>query len=36
MAEYQNVFTRVQLRGPVHMGVALPRGNWNRIGRPGF
>ena len=29
MAEYQNIFTRVQVRGPIHMGSALPRGSWN-------
>ena len=36
MAEYQNIFTRVQVRGPTHMGVALPRGSWARLGKPGF
>jgi photosynthetic reaction center M subunit len=34
MAEYQNLFTRVQVRGPSHMGVPLPRGNWSRDGKP--
>ena len=34
MAEYQNVFTRVQVRGPTHMGPPLPRGSWNRLGTP--
>jgi photosynthetic reaction center M subunit len=34
MAEYQNIFTRVQVRGPVHGGIALPRGSWNRLGKP--
>ena len=27
MAEYQNIFTRVQVRGPAYAGVALPRGH---------
>ena len=36
MAEYQNIFTRVQVRGPTHIGVALPRGSWTRSGKPGF
>ena len=36
MAEYQNIFTRVQVRGPIHMGTALPRGSWTRLGKPGF
>ena len=34
MAEYQNIFTRVQVRGPGHMGVPLPRGSWKRTGVP--
>ncbi|MBS0644316.1 MAG: photosynthetic reaction center subunit M [Acetobacteraceae bacterium] len=34
MAEYQNIFTRVQVRGPGHMGVPLPRGSWKRTGKP--
>ena len=36
MSEYQNIFTRVQVRGPVHMGTALPRGSWVRTGQPGY
>ena len=35
MIEYQNVFSRVQVRGPTHGGVALPRGSWARLGKPG-
>ncbi len=34
MAEYQNIFTRVQIAGPMHGGVPLPRGSWNRVGKP--
>ncbi len=34
MAEYQNIFTRVQLTGPAQMGPALPRGSWARSGKP--
>src|SRR5947209_20566970 len=34
MAEFQNVFTRVQARGPVHMGYPLARGSWARSGKP--
>ena len=34
MAEYQNIFTRVQVKGPGHMGVPLPRGSWARTGKP--
>ena len=36
MAEYQNIFTRVQVRGPAHIGVSLPRGSWTRTGTPSF
>jgi photosynthetic reaction center M subunit len=36
MAEYQNLFTRVQVRGPAYPGVPLPRGNWTRDGQPTF
>ena len=36
MAEYQNIFTRIQVRGPVHEGMTLPRGSWQRTGQPGF
>ncbi len=34
MAEYQNIFTRVQVRGPLHTGTTLPRGSWTRLGTP--
>jgi photosynthetic reaction center M subunit len=34
MADYQNIFTRVQVRGPVHIGVRLPRGSLSRSGKP--
>jgi len=36
MAEYQNIFTRVQIRGPVHAGVPVARGPWEREGKPFF
>jgi photosynthetic reaction center M subunit len=36
MAEYQNIFTRVQIRAPAYPGVALPRGPWVRQGRGSF
>ncbi|MCG5531693.1 photosynthetic reaction center subunit M [Halorhodospira halochloris] len=36
MAEYQNVFTRVQVRGPAEQGIEVPGGSWNRVGRPRF
>jgi len=36
MAVYQNIFTTVQVRGPVEMGVALPRGDSRRHGQPFF
>ena len=37
MAEYQNIFTQVQVRGPLYLGVALPgHGNRERIGSPWF
>ncbi len=37
MAEYQNIFTQVQVRGPLYLGVALPgHGNKERIGSPWF
>ena len=37
MAEYQNIFTRVQVHGPAYAGVALPAGSvWQRSGKPGF
>ncbi len=34
MAEYQNIFTRVQVHGPIDMGVALPAGDSPRSGKP--
>jgi photosynthetic reaction center M subunit len=36
MAEYQNIFTSVQVRGPAYAGVPLPRGSWERDGKPFF
>ncbi|MEM9174988.1 MAG: photosynthetic reaction center subunit M [Myxococcota bacterium] len=30
MAEYQNLFTRVQVRGPMHGGLPLPEDSWPR------
>ncbi len=36
MAEYQNIFTQVQVRGPAEYGVALPAGRDDRIGTPFF
>ncbi len=33
MAQYQNIFTQVQVHGPVEAGVPLPRGNWPRYGK---
>jgi photosynthetic reaction center M subunit len=36
MAEYQNIFTRVQIRGPLHAGVPVRRGSWEREGKPFF
>jgi len=32
--DYLNLFTTVQARGPVHMGVELPPGNSQRFGHP--
>jgi len=34
MASYQNIFTRVQVRGPVEFGVPLPGGSFSRDGTP--
>jgi photosynthetic reaction center M subunit len=34
MAEYQNIFTRVQVRGPTYPGVPLARSISNRTGKP--
>ncbi|WP_043360922.1 photosynthetic reaction center subunit M [Belnapia sp. F-4-1] len=36
MAEYQNIFTRVQVRGPAYVGVPLARGSSPRDGKPNF
>ena len=37
MAEYQNIFTRVQVRAPAHLGVAPEGGeSWPRSGHPWF
>ena len=36
MAEYQNIFTRVQVRGPVYPGMPLPAGDEARIVKPFF
>ncbi len=37
MAEYQNIFTRVQVRGPTYQGVPTQRsGTFGRDGKPFF
>ena len=37
MAQYQNIFTRVQVRGPAYSGVPFTtRGSWTRSGKPFF
>jgi photosynthetic reaction center M subunit len=36
MAEYQNIFTRVQVRTPAYIGVPTTRGTWVRQGKPFF
>jgi photosynthetic reaction center M subunit len=36
MNEYQNIFTAVQVRGHPEMGIALPAGDAERIGKPSF
>jgi photosynthetic reaction center M subunit len=36
VAEYQNIFTSIQIRGPAYVGVPLKGGSWVRQGRPGF
>ena len=36
MAEYQNLFTRVQPRGPFEASLPLPRGSFDRRGVPQF
>jgi photosynthetic reaction center M subunit len=34
MPGYQNIFTQIQVRGPAELGVALPRGDFPRDGKP--
>ncbi len=34
MAEYQNIFTSVQVRSPAYPGTPLPKGNLPRLGKP--
>jgi photosynthetic reaction center M subunit len=36
MAEYQNIFTQVQVRSPAHAGVPMEKGHWARQGGPVF
>ena len=36
MAEYQNIFTRVQVHGPADMGLPMGTGTWARQGTPSF
>jgi len=36
MAEFQNIFTRVQVRTEPYIGAPLPQGNWDRVGQPFF
>jgi photosynthetic reaction center M subunit len=36
MAEYQSIFTRVQVRSPAHLGVPLAEGMSQRVGTPIF
>ena len=36
MAEYQNLFTRVQVHAPAYAGVPLAGGTWVRQGKPWF
>jgi len=33
MTTYQNIFTQVQVRGPLEPGVGLPPGDWSREGK---
>ena len=35
MAEYQNIFTQVQVRSPVYPGIPLQPGVWERLGKGG-
>ncbi len=36
MAEYQNIFTQVQIRTPAYAGVELPKRTFDRLGKGGF
>jgi photosynthetic reaction center M subunit len=36
MAEYQNIFTAVQVRSPAYPGTPMPKGNLPRLGKPFF
>jgi photosynthetic reaction center M subunit len=36
MAEYQNIFSRVQVRSPLYAGTPLPAGVWKRSGKGFF
>lgn len=36
MAEYQNIFTRVQVHAPMYAGVSLKESSWERAGQPFF
>jgi photosynthetic reaction center M subunit len=36
MAEYQNIFSRVQVRSPIYIGAPIPAGIWKRSGKGGF
>ena len=36
MAEYQNLFTQTQVRGPAEAGVSIDESFWPRRGTPGF
>ena len=36
MAQYQNIFTQIQVRSPAELGVELPRGDSERQGVPYF
>ena len=36
MAEYQNLFTQIQVRGPAYPGVSVETELWTRRGRPSF
>jgi len=36
MPQYQNIFTRVQIRGPAYAGVPVERGEVERFGEPSF